>query len=199
LPPAWKRTCRWIAAFTGVFLLAIVTSSMWLPLAGSALCVSDPPVKADAAVVLAGDFTGERVRKAAALAKAGYVPKVLVSGPNTLFGKSWCGVIIPYAVSQGYQRDMFDCIANNALSTRTEARAIFPELKKRHIHSFILVTSDTHTRRAAFVFRQEGEVPFHTVSAPSEDFRLATWWKSREGRKAVFLEWVKSFNERIGL
>ncbi len=197
--PISKRFRRWFVGVAVLFLLAFLTSRWWLPGLGTILRISDAPVKADVAVVLAGDWTGERVRKAAALAQAGYVSKVLVSGPKTLFGKSWCDIIIPYAIGQGYPHDMFDCIEHSALSTRTEARAIYPELRKRHVKSFLLVTSDTHTRRAAYVFRAEGDIPFRTIAARSENFRLESWWKVREGRKAVFLEWVKSVAERIGL
>ena len=47
---------------------------------GRYLVYSLPPQSADIILVLAGDFYGPRVLKAAELAKQGYAPVVLISG-----------------------------------------------------------------------------------------------------------------------
>ncbi len=51
---------------------------------GTYLVVDQPPVKADAVVVLGGDEFGMRTVKAAQLVQAGYAPYVLLSGPPIL-------------------------------------------------------------------------------------------------------------------
>ena len=68
-----------ILVLVAVVALAYLTRSLWLPVAGFALIHSESPAKADIGVVLAGDFSGHRIEKAAQLVKAGYVPEVLVN------------------------------------------------------------------------------------------------------------------------
>ena len=62
---------------------------------------------ADIAVVLAGDYYGNRVLRAAELVKQGYVPNVLVSGPHMLYGFYECDLEIPFAVQRGYPESWF--------------------------------------------------------------------------------------------
>ena len=65
---------------------------------GAYLVQAVPPQKADAALVLAGDGWGNRILTAAQLARDGFFPKVLVSGPDGAYGNNECDLAIPFAV-----------------------------------------------------------------------------------------------------
>ena len=65
------------------------------------------PAHADIAVVLAGDYYGNRILRAAELVKQGYVPNVLVSGPAYDLRLYECDLEIPFAVKHGYPESWF--------------------------------------------------------------------------------------------
>src|ERR1700722_2124884 len=101
---------------------------MWMAALGRLLVRDDGPAHADMAVVLAGDFSGNRILRAAELVRQGYVPKVLVSGPHTLYGNYECDAAIQFAVEHGSREAWFIRDPNEALSTRDEADDILPDL-----------------------------------------------------------------------
>ena len=120
---------------------------------GAYLVQADPPQKADAALVLAGDGWGHRILTAAQLARDGYVPKVLVSGPDGAYGYHECDLAIPFAVKHGYPEAYFVHMENQARSTLAEAHvALMPEIRREGIRRMLLVTSNFHTRRAGQIF-----------------------------------------------
>src|SRR5262249_34737914 len=101
----WKRNLA-----TGASILAGVAAifhTCWLTALGSFLVIDQPPEKADAILVLAGDFTGNRILTAAKLVRAGYAPKAVVSGPDGIFGMSECDLSIPFAVKAGFPESYF--------------------------------------------------------------------------------------------
>jgi hypothetical protein len=90
------------------------------------------------------------------------------------------------------------------MSTADEARLFHDELERRHIGSFLLVTSDSHTARAARIFRAEAKarrspIRMRVVAAYERDIAAANWWQTREGRKRIFFEAVKTVTSRFGL
>lgn len=181
-----------------------LTRGLWLPVFGYALIHDDGPAKADIAVVPAGDGYGHRILKAAELVKQGYVPAVLVSGPAGQYGLYESDLAIPFAVRHGYPAGWFIPFPNSTLSTREEATAILAELRRRHVHSFLLVTSTYHTARAGRTYRSlagesGGGLTFRTVAAPDEFFVPDSWWRVRESRKTVFNEWSKTIGAAFGL
>jgi len=188
-----------------LFLAALfVTRGLWLPVFGYALIHDDGPAKADIAVVPAGDVYGHRILKAAELVKQGYVPAVLVSGPAGTYGLYESDLAIPFAVRHGYPAGWFIPFPNSSLSTREEAIDILAELRRRNVHSFLLVTSSYHTARAGRTYRSlasesAGGIAFRTVAAPAEFFLPGSWWRVREGRKIVFTEWNKTVAAALGL
>jgi len=77
-------------------------------------------------------------------------------------------------------------------------------LRRRNIHSFLLITSDYHTHRAARTYRFAGAAmgylpAMRVVAARSPLFRMDRWWKAREGQKTVFFEWTKRMAFAVGL
>ena len=186
-------------------LIAIltVTSFLWLPAMGRALVRDEGPGHADIAVVLAGEQWGYRISKGAELVKQGFVPAVLVSGPP-FYAMHESDAAIDFAVKQGYPAAWFIGAPNSALSTREEARVMLAELQRRNVRTFLLVTSDYHTARAARIYRAVertlgGGPAMRVVAAPDKYFRPDSWWKSREGLKTVFMEWSKTIATSVGI
>ncbi len=168
-----------------------------MPWIGEALVRDDGPGKADIAVVLAGDYAGHRVEVAANLVKNGYVPLALVDGPAGPYGTQEADLAIEFIVKEGYPGRWFASLPMDAHSTAEEARIVVAELERRHTGSFLLVTSDYHTARAARTFRKElvrrhDRMAMRVVAARDEFFSPAAWWQNRESRKITLLEWTKT-------
>jgi uncharacterized SAM-binding protein YcdF (DUF218 family) len=196
-----KRVFRTLALAVPVgAVLALIFHNAVLAGLGSYLVKAEAPEKADIALVLAGDFDGNRILAAAQLVRRGYVSKVLVSGPGGLYGHHECDLAIPFAVNAGYPESYFLHFENEARSTQEEARAALARLRQLGAHKVLLVTSDYHTRRAGKIFRSAApNLQFVVVAAPSKDFTAGGWWHSRNGEKIAFMEWVKTLTEPFGI
>jgi uncharacterized SAM-binding protein YcdF (DUF218 family) len=183
-----------------VLVLLAASHALWMTALGKLLIHDDGPAHAEMAVVLAGDFYGNRILRAAELVKQGYVPKVLVSGPHVFYGIYECDAAIPFAVAHGYPQAWFLRAPHEALSTRAEADVILQDLRSLGVHRFLLVTSDFHTGRASRIFRAAGPgFDMRTVAAPDKYFTPTGWWRNREGQKTFFMEWSKTFATMVGL
>ena len=169
--------------------------------AGGYLVESYPPEKADAIVVLAGDWRGERIKLAGELVEAGYAPVALVSGATELYGVNESDLAIRYAVRQGARESSFQPVYLRALSTREEAQAFAPVLRQRNVKTLLLVTSDYHTHRAASLFRSTlgGTLKVIPVASKQEYFAPDGWWHNREGQKTVFYEYSKVVAGWLGM
>jgi Uncharacterized conserved protein len=184
-----------------LLVLLVLTHNLWLRAAGRMLIASDPPFQAQAILVLAGDYSGNRILKAAELVKQGLAPVVFVSGPGMIYGVDEANLAINFAVARQYPRSIFIAMHSNALSTADEAVYFGPEFQKRGIHRLMIVTSDFHTRRAGWIFRK-GLAPgteIHMIAAPDPYFQADNWWTVREARKTVFYEWSKTIALWMGM
>ncbi|MGA9628365.1 MAG: ElyC/SanA/YdcF family protein [Bryobacteraceae bacterium] len=121
--PGFFRLKLWAACLV-LAAAAILSRSLWLPVLGYGLVHDDGPAKADIAVVLAGDYEGHRIEKAAELIREGYVPAALISGPRGFYGGHESDYAIAYAVRQGFPARWFIALPRSALSTREEARVV---------------------------------------------------------------------------
>jgi uncharacterized SAM-binding protein YcdF (DUF218 family) len=194
-----RRRIAW-AAVLFVFLAGWLERDRILTALGGYLVSAAPPEKADIAVVLAGDSYGHRILTAAELVKQGYVPLVLVSGPGGEYGYHESDLAIPFAVKRGYSASYFAPFEHDARSTAEEAAVIVPELRRRGVHKFLLVTSNFHTRRASAIFRRAApDLMVITVAAPDEFFMPNGWWRNREGQKTFLTEWQKTVASWLGL
>jgi uncharacterized SAM-binding protein YcdF (DUF218 family) len=183
-----------------LILAAALTHSMWLGALGKFLIKADPPAHADYAVVLAGDFYGHRILEGGELVRQGFVRKALVSGPRSCYGQPESELAIRFANQHGYPADSFIAFPIDATSTRAEARELIPELRRLGAHSFLLVTSDYHTRRAATYFRPlAGGMDMRVIAAPDEFYRWNSWWHNRDAEKIFFLEWSKTVSSYFGM
>jgi len=192
-----------IAALVLLAVLAL-THTFWMTALAKALVYQDVPAKADCAVVLAGDYWGNRILEAAHLAAQGYVSHVLVSGPWAYYGYHESDFAIRFAVEKGCPRDIFIPVPHEALSTHDEARELLQFMRKNGITSFLLVTSDYHTGRAHRIFlATENSLGYHpamrVVAAPDKYFSVDGWWRNREGRKQFLIEWLKTFASAFGI
>lgn len=183
----------------GLLLVCLFRENL-LRAVGAFLDVGEPPVRADAALVLAGGLSGDRILKAAELKRQGYVPVVYVSGPKLIYGIPECEVSIPFAVRHGHAASNFRCIPNDAYNTLDEARACCSELERAGVKRFLLVTTVYHSRRATGIYRRVcPKLTFTPVTSEDAMFENRQWWKSREGKKAFFLEYSKLLTTPFGL
>jgi uncharacterized SAM-binding protein YcdF (DUF218 family) len=197
-----KRT--WVACLLGAVtlllcLVAFLTRTTWLEAMGQFLVDTQPPEHADIIVVLGGDWYGNRILKAAQLAKDGYAPHVLVSGGDYIYGHHEADYAIPYAVSHGFDEKYFIGFRRPVFSTKQEAAAVIPELRRRGVKKYILVTSEFHTRRAGNLFRQMApDLEVRVVASP-DTLHWNNWWQDREGRKVFLTEWTKTLTSSVGI
>jgi uncharacterized SAM-binding protein YcdF (DUF218 family) len=191
---------KFVVCIVLALALVVATRGWWLAALGRLLVRDDGPARAEMVVVLAGDYYGNRVVRAAELVKQGYAPSVLVSGPNVIYGFDECDLEIPFAMKSGYQQSWFIHSPNQSRSTREEATAILTDLRRRGVHRFLLVTSDYHTARAARIYRAAApDLDIRVVAARDEYFRPDGWWHNREGRKIFLIEWLKTAANALGM
>jgi uncharacterized SAM-binding protein YcdF (DUF218 family) len=125
-------------------------------------------------------------------------PYVLVSGPLSLLGHE-SDSTIEYARRKGFPDSLFRPVPNDTDSTRSEAIFLGKYLRAHAIRKILLVTSNFHTRRAAWLMRHENPgLEVVAVPAPDPYFTPGAWWKSRNGRKTFLLEWIKTIATRLG-
>jgi len=179
---------------------AAVTHTIWMSALGAYLIRADQPTHADYAVVLAGDFFGHRILEGAELVRQGFVRKALISGPSGCYGVAESELAVNFAVKRGYPADYFVPFPHSATSTVEEARVVIPELRRLGAHSFLLVTSNYHTRRAGAIFRKLSDgLEMRVIAAPDEHFRADSWWHDREAQKILYMEWSKTLANLLGI
>jgi len=178
----------------GILTLLIIAALRWqavLTSLGAFLIDSQPPQHADLIVVLGGDFWGPRVLVGAELARYGYAPTVLLSGPP-YSGRPQGELSIEFLVQKGYPRQVFQVFANQAHSTIAEANDLRRELSRRQVKRVLLVTSSYHSRRAAIVLTLFCPgVRFISIPAPDSHYHVAEWWNDESSHKLFFSEWSK--------
>lgn len=193
-----KRTPLLIVG--ALLLIAIVFHDRILAAMGEYLVQAEPPQKADAALVLAGDAWGHRILTAAQLERDGYVPKVLVSGPDGAYGLHECDLAIPFAVKHGYPESYFVHLEHTGRSTVEEAKDVLPEIRNMGYKRILVVTSDYHTRRAGKIFhRLAPDLTIIMVAAPDQNFSADSWWRRREGQKTFLAESEKTLANWFGI
>lgn len=193
---------HWIRALVVAGAVVLVVWLLRVPILNECfdlLVSSDAPAKADLAVVLAGDGYGMRILTAGQLERDGYVSAVLVSGPNMNYEVPECDLAIPFAVKHGYPETYFRHIHGEYMNTADEAKEIIAELKKENVKSILVVTSGYHTRRAGKYYKNIPGIEARMIASPDCYANHGTWWRSREGKKTVLLEWSKTIATVFGI
>jgi len=196
-PPSRAR--RWLFVLA-LAVIAVFFHSQILGALGGYLVHTDPPQKADAVLVLAGDGWGNRILTGAQLVRDGYAPKVLVSGPDGAYGLYESDLAIPFAAKRGYPEAYFVPLRHSGRSTRAEAVALMPEIRREGIRRMLLVTSNYHTRRAGRIFHEVApDLTILVVGAPDRDYAPQGWWHNREAQKTFVTEWEKTIAGWFGI
>jgi uncharacterized SAM-binding protein YcdF (DUF218 family) len=162
-----------------------------LQAAGTFLAVEDPLAPADVIIAISGDGP-ERVGTAVALLRAGYAPRLLLSGgPGERSGSARELVRYAAGFSVGAERIIVDAAA---LSTVDNARGSAAAMRARGLRTAILVTSPYHMRRSAVIFRRYfGPMGLSVRAYPVQQsfFQTSGWWRRPQDRHLVIREYIK--------
>jgi len=158
------------------------------------LVVRDPLVKADLILVLAGDGNGERVDEGVKLYKAGYAPRILMSGGPLAWQLTYADWMKKQAIALGVPAAAI-ITQRKSRSTIEDAKYSLPLVKASGARRVILVTSSYHTGRAARVFRKlypPVGISILVWPAPDKDFNPKRWWTRHEDLSFVVWEYVSA-------
>ncbi|HEV3276138.1 MAG TPA: YdcF family protein [Terriglobia bacterium] len=206
--PSRKRPRSRLRALSLTGLLLAVAVLALLRWGGFWLVSSDAlPAHVDAAVILQGSISGEQARVAGAvrLLQEGIPAQAVLSVP----GVSYWGTSVPEA-ARGYLegkygseiagRFVFCETGPDVNSTREEAEALLPCIQQHGWHTVVVVTSDYHSRRAGFLWRQAARqfpVQLWIDGVPDPEFRARGWWRKRIYAKTWYEEFTKLVWERV--
>lgn len=190
----WLRASWWLLA------AAVIIAICLLRWGDNILIAADPPPagRVDAAVVLQGSITAEKVRVAEAvnLLQRGIADRVLLSIPMESY---WGQAIPPVArayLERNYGKDVaarvdFCQTGPEVNSTREEAQALIPCIAEHHWQSVVIVTSNYHTRRAGMLWtrlsRHDPHINIWVEGATDPEFQLP-WWRHRQSAKIWVME-----------
>jgi uncharacterized SAM-binding protein YcdF (DUF218 family) len=166
-----------------------------LRFAGNFWVVDESPETSDAIVILSDDDYGAvRASRAADLFKASWAPRIVASGR----------FLRPYAsIAELMQHDLTDRgvpetavvrLPNRARNTLEEAGAVSTLLSSRGWKKILVVTSNYHTRRARFIYERvlAPGTQLRVIAAPDPAYDPNSWWRTREGLKMFFYEFIGS-------
>ncbi|MDV6374448.1 YdcF family protein [Deinococcus arenicola] len=190
--------------------LCLLTPILRGPL--NALVLSQPPQKADAIVVLGGGVQcGTRALEAASLSRllaglklwrAGYAPVVTVSEQSDAFSAT-CPKMsaIEREIIWGlYPQNGPEVVTlSNVTTTTDEAARVRDLAAARGWKQVLLVTSPSHSRRAAGIFASQG-VSVISVPVPETrfDFTLPLPSDRLFGLQVVLYEWLSRLKKEVG-
>jgi uncharacterized SAM-binding protein YcdF (DUF218 family) len=186
-----RRRLALIAGAVGLAaLLAAVLVAALADVPARWLVVQDETVKADAALVLAGDPDYERTATAARLVLANDVRLLFLTGGEPGPGDS-AESLRQKALELGVppQRIIVEQVSH---STRESLLAIRPLLEREGVRRVVVVTSPYHQRRASWCARRtlRGIEVFSRPAQPA-GWKPDGWWKTRGGRRIVLSEYAK--------
>ncbi len=197
-----RRRLFWFSMAGVLLALAgLWTGRGWLlpPLAGW-LDVGEPPQRVEYVMVLPGS-ADTRPFVAAAWVRAGLAQRVLipttVSSPDVDDGvaPSSDEIIRRVLAARGVPAERIVTLPGQSNSTWNDAQALGRFLRSAPPDTRVaVVTNDYHTRRARWSFRRavpEFRDQIRFVSAPTDSYDPAQWWRCREGFMAITSEYVK--------
>ena len=173
---------------------------------GNWLVVNDELKQADAIVVLMGS-PGDRILEAKDVYSGSFSNLILFvedDDPGRKVLKSR-GIVLQdnadksriLAIQLGIPDSIILILPGDALSTIDEAKIIRGFIDNNNdIKSIILISSSSHMRRASMIFNHElskCKNSIEIIYTPSKysNFDGVNWWKERESRKKVVLEYLK--------
>jgi uncharacterized SAM-binding protein YcdF (DUF218 family) len=205
----WHRPLWLLATFIPV--LATLALSAWLGreplLRGAAYLwiVSDPVTRADAIVVLGGNFL-VRPLVAADLYGRGLANKILVSQTVDLQQASVAVSPTDAELSRaallklGVPPGAIESFGNANTNTREEAVAVRRWAERNAASKFIIPTEIFSARRVRWIFQRELSGSGVTIEVPSFEqpgYTRGEWWKSEQGVIAFQNELIKYIYYRL--
>lgn len=154
--------------------------------------VVDTPQNADVIVVLAGE-SSVRPAHAVELLRKGLAPYAFfdVETRDTIYDQHVTELAQRY-ISALPEKDRIGVCPIVALSTYAEADDVNRCLQGRGVHSILLVSSASHTRRARRIFQHRLPQYQVAIAAAQDPTHFGTfWWTNREWAKTTLDEWVK--------
>jgi uncharacterized SAM-binding protein YcdF (DUF218 family) len=173
-------------------LLALLLAGIALASQAGRFLVVDQPQPSDAILVLAGE-TGVRPARALELLHQGMAPRVIldVEVRDVLYGQPLAELAQRYANSLP-ERERISICPITGLSTYAETDDVNHCLEARGVHTVLIVTSASHTRRALRIFRHRlPHYQFSVAAAQDPTHFGISWWSNREWAKTTFDEWAK--------
>jgi uncharacterized SAM-binding protein YcdF (DUF218 family) len=197
-----KKVVSSTLAIVGLFFLVLyLFPEFILTKFSKVLSYEDALVPAEAIVVLTGSWSGNRISGGALLFKKGFGKFLVFTGYEIYPGTNNSVYMKKYAVQLGVPEKniLIEPEISGDLSTWGEGQAILKLLEEKDIKSFILVTSKFHTRRAHAVYKKlinesRINIKFQVYGADDPDIPIKNWWKTRVGKKAIFMEYLKTLN-----
>jgi len=189
-----------------VFIAAAIGAAVALSYVGDWLSAGDRPQKADAILVLGGDYS--RPFQAAELYRQGLASKIYVSVParedqHRLLDEA--GIAFPreeeivreVLLKKGVPASAIGYLGKASVSTAAEAqaaRALFAKEAPR----LLVVTSPYHLRRSRMIFSDALPAADIRVIATSYDPFPHAWWKDQSAARNVLLELAKITYYQLG-
>lgn len=182
-PGAW-RALRWGSGVLAALLLAcLLTPALRVPLA--ALTLAQPPARADVIVVLGGGVqcgaatleasSMTRLDRGLELWRAGYAPVLTVSEQSGLIGPADCpkmSALERAQITALYPQNGPQVLTlANVTTTTDEAARVRDFARQRGWTRVLLVTTPSHSRRAAGLFARHG---LTVISVPAREVRYDT-------------------------
>ena len=183
-----------ISLFLLLLLLGNPFTQAWI--AGQYV-VDDGLEPADAVVALRGgpDEQQLRTEEARRLVGKRYAPVLLASVDGRPFwGRPQRQFIEEYLKREGFAAQQIRFCENTTDSTAEEARALRACLRQMGARQVILVTSEYHTRRARFIFRQAfsgSGIVLRIHPVYNGEYWDKHWWRKRRWAKTFLDETLK--------
>lgn len=184
--------------FVGLFLLYSCRVSVLQSVYGYLSVGENPEMVYDYGIILGGEPL-DRPKAAAELYHAGKVKRLICTGSQIPRALEAIGIMQTEAEATknrliGLQVPEYDILMLPvATSTREEADAINQLFADQTRGKLLIITTETHTRRALQIFKEYcepwDEMDVYGVAPTSYDAKI--WWKSEFGFLAVWEEYVK--------
>ena len=174
-----------------IFLVVVLVLVALGSQAGRFLVVDDPR-KADVMVVLAGE-SSVRPGHAAELLRQGMAPFAFfdVETRDVIYDQRVTDLAQRY-INGLPEKDRVTVCPISGLSTYAEADDVNRCLQGRGVHSILLVSSASHTRRARCIFQHRLPQYEISIAAAHDPTHFGIfWWTNREWAKTTLDEWVK--------
>jgi uncharacterized SAM-binding protein YcdF (DUF218 family) len=191
----WLLLLLVVGSLTGLYLrrgAVLAWVAHWLEVGG-------PPERAEVILLLNGEAE-TRAFAAAALWKAGWAPRILVSTVAHDPQHEQTGVPPEHELNLrvlwacGVPRGAVSLLDGQAASTYDEALAAADYLAHAAPQRLLVVTSGYHTRRARWIFQRvlAGKAARVAVVAAAEDaWPAEAWWRTAQGFAVISGEYLK--------